>query len=765
MRTVAHTLALVLVLVAEPARAGDAAEHWAFQSPVAPAIPQVKDSESVCNPIDAFVAAEREQRGLVAAPQADKASLLRRVYLDLIGLPPTRDELHAFLSDSSPDAYEKVVNRLLASPQYGERWGRHWMDVWRYSDWAGFMQEVRDSQPHIWRWRDWIVESLNADKGYDRMVMEMLAGDELSPDDPHTLRATGFLARSWYKFNRNVWLENTVEHTCKAFLALTVNCAKCHDHKYDPISQKEHFALRAFFEPQEVRTDRVPGQADVSKDGLVRIYDGHATDPTYLFVRGDEKEPAKEEPLAPAVPAIFATRIAIAPVSLSAAARYPGLRPFEQQEAAAASQSAVERARQEVASALKGTPEQVWVAKLKLWAAKAEHQFVIARIAADQATYRTPAAAEAQELIRTAANAERRWKLARAEAAAAEAPLALHVKAPAADAAKTLADAEKALVEARTVAQEPATSYTPLGPVYPATSTGRRLALARWIVSRDNPLAARVAVNDIWMRHFGEPLVSTVFDFGRNGHPPTHPQLLDWLAVQFMNDGWSMKKIHRLMVTSRTYRMASFAGDAEESNRRTDPDNQYLWRANAKRMEAETVRDSVLAVCGQLDSTMGGPDIDQDAGFAIHRRSIYFRHAYEKQMIFLTTFDAPSPGECYRRMPTVMPQQALAMSNSGLALSAARTLAARLSSESKADDAFIASAFEQVLARPPTDAERDACARFLHEQSHRLAEPAKLKAFDSGDPAAIKPAADPKQRARENLVHVLLNHNDFVTIH
>src|SRR5205807_576200 len=167
-------------------------------------------------------------------------------------------------------------------------------------------------------------------------------------------------------------------------------------------------------------------------------------------------------------------------------------------------------------------------------------------------------------------------------------------KPPVADASKTLADAEKALADARTAAQEPATNYTPLGQVYPSTSTGRRLALARWMISRDNPLAARVAINHIWMRHFGEPLVSTVFDFGLNGHPPTHPELLDWLAVEFMNDDWSMKRIHRLMVTSSAYRMASFAGEAEEANRRIDPDNQYLWRANTKRMEAETVRDSVL---------------------------------------------------------------------------------------------------------------------------------------------------------------------------
>ena len=191
---------------------------------------------------------------------AERSLLLRRVYLDLIGLPPTREEMQAFLGDKSPDAYEKVVDRLLASPQYGERWGRHWMDVWRYSDWWGLGAELRNSQKHIWHWRDWIVESLNEDKGYDRMLREMLAADELYPTDPDALRATGFLARHYFIFNRTTWLDETVEHTGKAFLGLTFNCCKCHDHKYDPFSQADYYRFRAIFEPYQIRTDNVPGE-------------------------------------------------------------------------------------------------------------------------------------------------------------------------------------------------------------------------------------------------------------------------------------------------------------------------------------------------------------------------------------------------------------------------------------------------------------------------------------------------------------------------
>jgi mono/diheme cytochrome c family protein len=280
----------------------DPRQHWAFQKPQRPPVPVASHPEWNGNPIDAFVAAAQTQHGLTPRPLADKRTQLRRVYLDLVGLPPTRAELQEFLRDESPDAYQKTVDRLLASPQYGERWGRHWMDVWRYSDWDGYQAEVRESQPHIWRWRDWIIESLNADKPYDRMLVEMLAADEVAPDDPATLRANGFLGRNWFKFNRNIWLDNTVEHTGKAFLGVTLNCARCHDHMYDPIAQEEYYRFRAFFEPYDVRTDRVPGQPDVAKDGLARVFDAKADTPTFLFHRGDDKQPDKEHPLTPGVP-------------------------------------------------------------------------------------------------------------------------------------------------------------------------------------------------------------------------------------------------------------------------------------------------------------------------------------------------------------------------------------------------------------------------------------------------------------------------------
>src|SRR6185436_19589958 len=224
----------------------------------------------VGNPIDAFLSQKRREKNLTARPEAPRHVLLRRAYIDLIGLSPTPEEQRAFLADTSANAYEKVVDKLLEDPRYGERWGRHWMDVWRYSDWAGWSggNQIRDSKPHIWRWKDWIIESLNADKPYDRMVIEMLAADELAPDDTNAVRATGFLARNYKMLSREQWLEDTIKHTSQAFLGVTMGCAKCHDHMTDPISQADYYQMRAIFEPHQVRVDQVPGHLDRKKDGL-----------------------------------------------------------------------------------------------------------------------------------------------------------------------------------------------------------------------------------------------------------------------------------------------------------------------------------------------------------------------------------------------------------------------------------------------------------------------------------------------------------------
>ena len=310
-------------------------------------------------------------------------------------------------------------------------------------------------------------------------------------------------------------------------------------------------------------------------------------------------------------------------------------------------------------------------------------------------------------------------------------------------------------------------SYAALGPVYPKSSTGRRLALARWIASPDNPLTARVAMNHLWMRHLGSPLVPTVFDFGKAGKSPTHPELLDWLAAEFVRQGWSMKAMHRLIVTSAAYRMKSSGGAMMAQNQANDRDNVHLWRMNVRRAEAEVVRDSVLHVAGGLDWTMGGPELDQGTGESLSRRSIYFRHAKEKLMEFTRTFDGPGISECYRRDESIVPQQALALANSVLIKTQSRRLAQSIRASLGDDDAdapFINAAFTGILNRTPTSEETAACREFLEEQASMLADPSKLSPATVGDSSKVPPAKEPRARAKENLILVLFNHNDFVSI-
>jgi len=755
-----------------------------------PAVPQVKRGDWVRNPIDAFIAQEHEARGLQPRPQADKAILLRRLYLDLIGLPPTPQELHAFLEDTAADAYERVVDRLLASPQYGERWGRHWMDIWRYSDWAGWGNQVRDSQPHIWHWRDWIIESLNKDKSYDRMIVEMLAADELAPNDPDTLRATGYLVRNFKLLSREQWMQDTVNHTAQAFLGVTLGCARCHDHMYDPITQKEYYQVRAIFEPHNVRTDRLPGVADITQDGLPRVYDADPQAKTFLFLRGDERRPAKD-PLPPDVPqALGGKPFHAEPVALPWSSYAPDKQPEVIQGLLDSSAAAVATARRGIeptrlpavraaASALAARSLLTWasgqpaletaaLAQLDLALAEAKDQALRAVLRVEKLEDKgkqkgdewQQAAQQTVRAQRKAALLEARRKLATTQQNLRQAGGRIGAKQIAAR--KALTDAEQALLKAESDAQQPAgTAYTkrPLK-MYPTTSTGRRLAFARWIADRDNPLTARVAVNHIWLRHFGQALVPTVFDFGRNGKPPSHPALLDWLAAEFMDQGWSMKALHRLVVTSSTYRQAS---TPDPANLAVDSDNCYLWRISPRRLEAEVVRDCVFYVAGRLDKTMGGPDIDYNEGLTKPRRSLYFRHAQEKQMEFLKLFDCAAVTECYQRKESVLPQQALALANSELTIKHARLLAHDLAARVGSDPAdFTRSAFEQVLSRPPTAQELQTCVEFLSQQEQRY----RLRTAPvAGTVTEGKlPASDPVLRARENLAHVLLNHHDFVTI-
>jgi hypothetical protein len=720
-----------------------------FEAVKQPAVPKVKNKAWVRNPIDAFIAAQHETRGLKPRPEASKEVLLRRVYLDLIGLSPTPAEIAAFEADRSANAYEKVVDELLADERYGERWGRHWLDVWRYSDWAGWSggNQIRDSKPHIWRWRDWTIEALNHDKPYDRMIMEMLAADEFAPNDTNALRATGFLVRNYKMLSREQWLEDTVKHTSQAFLGVTMGCAKCHNHMFDPITQKEYYQFRAIFEPHQVRTDRVPGQIDIAKDGLVRAYDVGTNVPTYFFIRGDERKPDTNRIMQPGVPKALKGTFEVSPVILPRTAARPDKRPFVIRDLIADSEGQVKAAREAFEKA--GEKERA-EAELKLKIAEAAKDSLLAVLAVEKiedndgknSELWTNAAKTGMSKQSHAAVLDAKLKLMQAQAEENR----LKPKAEndewkkKFEAAKSgRADAEKKLGEAeKLAAAEPGTDYKPRpAEVYPEFSTGRRLALAKWIANRENPLTARVAMNHIWIRHFGQGIVGTPADFGFNGKPPTDPALLDWLAAEFMKRGWSMKEMHRLIVTSSTYRMASTPDLADA---KIDPDDQFLWRMPSRRMEGELVRDNLLQAAGDLDTTMGGPEIDHSKGLTSKRRSIYLQIAAEKEVEFLKIFDGPSVTECYMRHPSVVPQQALALANSELALREAKALASELTAE-KPDD-FVEAAYRRVLAREPKPEEKKLCGEFLSAEEKKSSE----------------------ARARQDLVLVLFNHNDFVTI-
>ncbi len=286
--------------------------------------------------------------------------------------------------------------------------------------------------------------------------------------------------------------------------------------------------------------------------------------------------------------------------------------------------------------------------------------------------------------------------------------------------------------------------------------------MARWIASKDNPLAARVAINHMWLRHFGKPLVPTVFNFGRNGKPASHPELLDWLATEFMERNWDMKSMHRLMVTSSAYRLRSSGYSSDAPQVKRDPDNVWLWRASVHRMEAETVRDSMLALAGKLDTKMYGPDIETEKGEEIYRRSIYFRHAPDMQVEMLKVFDVASPNECFQRSESIVPQQALALANSELSQEMARVLAEQLSEPG--EDDFVAASFDRILNRAPSAEEMKASLDYLRSQAALYSDVSRLTPFAGGQKTRVKRSSDPAQRARESLIHVLFNHNDFVTV-
>lgn len=805
---------LLIIAIGEITQVAESAErHWAFRTIVRPEVPVVSEPTWVKNPIDAFLAEQHQQHGLIPQDEAPHIIQQRRLYLDLIGLPPSARDISALKRDLQPGWYERTVDHLLNDPRHGERWARHWMDIWRYSDWWGLGNTLRFSQKHIWHWRDWIIESLNTDMPYDEMIRLMLAADELHPRDSDKLRATGLLARNFFLFNRNSWMDETVEHISKGFLGLTMNCAKCHDHKYDPILQVDFYRMRAFFEPYHVRLDVIPGESDLDRDGIPRVFDALLDAPTYLLIRGQSNNPDKTTAILPGVPEILTFKeLEIKSVTLPLDAWQPDRRPgvldayltaarkkiaktnadlvrVQKQLADAtknkadlpANRKRVENTTNRQAQAATSTTVTIVRAELKVAeaavdVAAAEFNSVEHTIKAMQlepTAHRNNAdnhlsdlSAPARQQIAAAVQAQRDATVSKARLAVANAELKLLGATGDSQAAakKTLSQAceslEKALASAQTEIQ-PTDQYTRLTGAkwtptrfiysgnddptieFPAQSTGRRTALADWITDRRNPLTARVAANHIWMRHMGAPLVSTVFDFGNNGSPPTHPELLDWLAAELIKNQWSMKHLHRLIVNSASYRMSSSIASGQ-ANMTKDPDNLFWWRRLPIRLESQVVRDSLLNHAKTLDLTIGGPPVIPIRQADSKRRSLYFFHSHNNRNLFLTTFDEASVNECYQREQSIVPQQALALTNSKLVLDASQQIAKSLSDIANDEVNFIQIAFNVLLGITPGKEEMSAS-----QNAFRSWQP-----FSDGS----------TNHVRTQFILSLLNHNDFVTL-
>jgi hypothetical protein len=603
--------------------AGRAPGTWAFE-PVRPVEPPANPEGYSANPVDRFVRARQRQRGLRPAAPADRRTLIRRLTFDLTGLPPTPEEVRAFLADRSPDAYERLVERLLASPHYGERWARHWLDVVRYADTGGFENDLYYRSAY--RYRDYVIRSFNQNKPFDRFIREQVAGDELWPYDRAAVTATGLycvgpalpesaMVSTQLEYE---WLTDAADTTGAAFLGLTFGCARCHDHKYDPIRQKDYYAMQAVFAASD--------------------------------------------------------------------------RPF---------------------------PDKIRLLRIKGLNGLLSEAPVPKRLLNDpRCTVRTEARTGFRLFHRAAPMAVRR--LHRGELASPREPVGPGLPA--------------FLV--------PAGRRASLAGVPPG---GRRAALARWLTAPDNPLTARVLVNRVWGWHFGQGIVRTPNDFGAQGEPPTHPELLDWLARDFVEHGWDLRRLHRLIVLSRTYRQGSVAAGP---GLRLDPGNRLLWHFPRRRLEGEAIRDALLACAGTLNPAPFGPAVvpplgrDELTGLfdargkwpvtkdarQHTRRSVYLLVRRTFIYPLFAAFDPPElMSSCPRRLETVVPTQALALFNSPLAREQAGAFARRLLREcGPRTEALVSRAWWLAFGRGPTPAEGKRGRAFLEHRTAAVGRDAAL---------------------------------------
>ena len=658
-------------------------EHWAFRPLVRSEIPALKNDTWCRTPVDRFILAKLDAAGLAPLPQADRRTLIRRVTFDLTGLPPTPAETVAFVDDASPNAYERLIDRLLDSPAYGQRWAQHWLDLVRFAETDGFEHDLE--RPQAWRYRDWVIDALNADMPYNEFVQWQLAGDEIRPDDAAACVATGFLLcgpdmpdLNLLEERRHNFLNDMTGTVGSVLLGVNVGCAQCHDHKFDPISQFDFYRLRAFFDPADIFQDhplpRPPGVPDPSQsEQAIRL--------KKLTGEIQAIEDAARKRLK---------------------AENPDLQP----------------GRDDILKALSADERQA-------------HESAASQLEQLKKTYQPPEVPHGRTVQERLADLKPSRYMVRGDfrrEGPEVTPAFLRIANP----------------------QEAAVTGPPIG----SATTGRRSQLAQWVTRPDNPLALRVIVNRLWQHHFGRGLVETSGDFGKMGSDPTHPELLDWLATELPRQGWSLKRIHKLLLTSAVYRQASkpFSRDwpsQEQARaaanwkaaRQADPENRLLARMNRQRLEGESIRDAMLTAAGRLNLRQGGPGVRAPLPAEVaatllnknqwivsadaedhRRRSIYLFVRRNLRYPLFDAFDRPDTNaSCPRRNRSTIAPQALILLNSEFSLDTARHLAGFVLSQAGAScDEAIKLAYSRVIGRVPTHDEFDLARRFIEDQALQL---------------------------------------------
>ncbi len=750
-----------LALAPGPIISEEDREYWAFQPIQKPEVPKHVETQKLRTPVDAFVLAKMNETGLPMAPEADRRTLIRRVSLDLTGLLPTPEEVEAFVADKSPLAYEQLVERLLASKNYGERWARHWLDVVGYADSNGYT-EADSVRPHAWRFRDYVIRSMNEDKPWDQFIQEQIAGDELAgathgdfqqavldPKRTDQLIATAFLRMAPdgtgdtvddAKLAKNQVIAEQIKITTSSLMGMTVACAQCHDHRYDPITQADYYRLRAVFDPAyHWEAWRAPNS---------RLYSLYTPEErakaAEIEAKAKEIEVEARAMSKKFLDEIFEVEIKKVPEAEQAAFRVARDTPVAQQTP-------------EQKALIKKYPSALATYSLDLYDKK--KQDIVDAKMAEATKLRATKPAEGFVMALTEVKGQM--------------PVSKLFNRGDHDQPKQ----EVKPGELGILAQPQIEPFKPV-PVS-SGSSGRRLAYAQWLTSGKHPLVARVLVNRFWLNHMGRGIVNTPGDFGRQGELPTHPELLDYLADEFVKSGWKLKSLHRLIMLSSTYRQSS----VNDASLRADPENRFYARFKMRRLDAETLRDSMLATTGTLVQASYGPPsgigrdpqgrvitgIDKGtitthkvdpAGADDFRRSIYVQVRRSKPMTVLDTFDAPTMSpNCEMRSQTTVAPQSLLLMNDTFVLDSSRRIADRVTAEAPNDRAKqLQRVWSLLYSKTATDDDITRCLSYLDEQTKALTQ----YHHDIQHAKGVVP--NPPQEALASLCQILCSSNRFLYV-